>query len=61
MMACRGGDSRLLRSPLGGHAGERDAGAVDQRGPAHQGFGRKRLWREARRNSVLRALRGAFI
>jgi hypothetical protein len=40
---------------------EREAGAADQRRPAHLGGGRRRPWREARGNSVMRALQGAFI
>jgi hypothetical protein len=41
---------------------ERERGrAAEKRGPAHQGGGRRRPWREARGIYVLRALQGAFI
>jgi hypothetical protein len=58
MTVCRGGDSRLLCSPSGGHAGEREVGTVDQRRSARLGGGRRRPWREAHGNSVMRVLQG---
>jgi hypothetical protein len=52
MMACRGGDSCLLRNPLGGHAGERKVGAAARVWPVHQGGGRRRPWRKGSWNSM---------
>jgi hypothetical protein len=50
--ACRDGDSHLLRSPSGGHAGEREAGVADQESIDAPGGGRRRPWRKGSWNSV---------